>query len=64
VPNPEYQHSDSLVLDVTNQAIIAHPISPQTSLVAVEWLAQLAGVIRRLYPLPQKSDDRLLRRTV
>jgi hypothetical protein len=64
MPNPDHQYRDSLVLNVTDQPIITHPISPQTTLVAVEGLAHLSRVFSRLYSFLQKSDDRLLGRAV
>jgi len=62
--NPEHQYRNPLVLDIADQPIITHAISPQPALVAVQRFPPLAGVLRRLYPLPQESDDRLLGRAV
>jgi hypothetical protein len=58
------QHRDALVLNVTNQPIVAHPVTPQSALVPVERLPLFTRVIRHLYPLSQKSDDRCLRGAV
>jgi hypothetical protein len=53
----EYQHSDALILYVTDQPIVAHAISPQSAFVAVKRLAPLSRIVRRLHALPQKSND-------
>ena len=42
--HPEDQHSNPLVLDITNQTIVADSVSPESFLGTLQWFAQLTWI--------------------
>ncbi len=61
MPNFQNQHGYEFVLNVTDQAVIAHAIAPKTALLTQQWLAPLPRILRNHKPLTQKLSDGLLR---
>jgi hypothetical protein len=39
MPDPKQQHREPLVLDVTDQTIVAEPVTPKPFLVTPQWSA-------------------------
>ena len=54
----QHEDGDLLILDVTDKAVVADAISPQTTLIAVKRLTPLSRIVRRLHPLPEKASDK------
>jgi hypothetical protein len=50
MPDLQPQRQDSVVLDVANEAVIAHPVTPQAGFVAVQGLAPLPRIFRGSKP--------------
>ncbi len=55
------EHNDSFILDIANQTIIAHAVSPQILLFTAQGLTPLTGIFSRQQALPQELLDGLLR---
>lgn len=56
----EDQNHDLLVLDVADQAIIAHAVAPETVLLSPQWFSPLPRVVCRFHAFPQELDDGFL----
>ncbi len=56
----EYEHRDSLVLNVANQPVVTDPVAPQATSIPMQGLPELARTLRRLQSLAQKLDNRFL----
>src|SRR5579864_4431031 len=56
----QHEHDYFFILDVTDQAIVGHPIPPQTTFLAVQWLAPLPGIFSRKQSFAQESLDYFL----
>jgi hypothetical protein len=42
----KHQDDDSVVLNVTDYAVVAHAVTPQVFLFASQWLSPLPGIVR------------------
>ena len=49
------KHSNFIVLNIADQAIVTHPVAPQAALFAMERLAPTAGIFGRDQPLTEES---------
>lgn len=61
--NNEEQHSQAIVLQITDQSIIANPIPPKSPLVAMESFAHRARIITALNLFVEETINLQLGRT-
>jgi hypothetical protein len=60
----KYEYRDFLVLNFTDQPVIANPVAPQATFVSAQRLAELPGTVSRLQTLAQKGNDLFLDGTI
>ena len=54
------QDDEAVVLDCSDDAVVADAVTPQAFQIAGKWFAKAAGVLRRGYTLAQIVKDRSL----
>ena len=59
-----HQHNQTLILKFADDAVIPHPVTPQTESASSQWFAELARILRSRHALIHVIDDLALHRTI